>query len=318
MKESKLLVNSKSSSAQTSIVFMLLAAVFILMGTIIGTLTKAWVVLAPFAISNAVMIAYFVLPLLATVLFAVCVLFFGKKAFYLSAVPVLLAAVSTMIKAFQMGTAPGYIELILCVGLVALYACTALGMLPRGFFVGLTVIILAFHTYFAVYTDISTSTYRFSQLFCEIGILFLYVGFIFAVCGATRQRTINPKTATTVAPPIPGGYGLGEIKNSAVSAPEPVVPIKEKEEAIPIKKEEPVVLVKEEPAARKYYTDPIFSEAAMVQPEEDATVVLETMPVDGITAIEETIPVTEAAEAEAKKTTRKRTTTKNKTEEVKE
>lgn len=213
MKKSKLVVNTKSSSAVTSIVLLVLSILFVIIGK--------WRVIFPLSMANMEMIKYIAMPVVSSVLFILCILLLGRKAFVVSVLPLVIASVATMVKAFEMSSIIGYGELLICVILIVVYCCTIFGALRRFFFAAITIILIAYHSYFVVYSEITTSIYTFSQLAYEIGIIFMYTGFVFAVCGATRKRTIDPNTATTVVPPIPGGSGLAEKKNVAVSEPEP-------------------------------------------------------------------------------------------------
>lgn len=200
--KAKFILDRKSFFARAAIVSMILAVFFRLLGTI-GHFSDTQFLLYRFA-----------LPASCCILYIICILIFGKKAFWTSFVPVIIGIVFFILRILSDDNiTQGNLEnlhIVLCIALYILiavvYSCTVFGSIKTKIFLILIFgCAFAYHVVFEDYPAIAAKSVAAEAIFMELGVLTIILALFFASLGLKKQTTATSDKSKDVVPPIPGG-----------------------------------------------------------------------------------------------------------------
>lgn len=195
-KRTKFFVDKNSALIHAAVIFMALSAVFRLAG--------CWGMLGDrfFAATQLA------LPLICNLLFIVCVLLLGSRAFWLTSVPVILGVVFFIIKSFTFTSVLHTILCILLYVLVAvLYTATAFGVIPtKWFLVPLFGLPLIYHIAVEDVAALRDASVTVASALQEISVLCIMTALLLTALAMKKHKNIEeldlPKMrAPKVIPP---------------------------------------------------------------------------------------------------------------------
>ena len=195
-KRTKFFVDKNSALIHAAVIFMALSAVFRLAG--------CWSMLGDrfFAATQLA------LPLICNLLFIVCVLLLGSRAFWLTSVPVILGVVFFIIKSFTFTSVLHTILCILLYVLVAvLYTATAFGVIPtKWFLVPLFGLPLIYHIAVEDVAALRDASVTVASALQEISVLCIMTALLLTALAMKKHKNIEeldlPKMrAPKVIPP---------------------------------------------------------------------------------------------------------------------
>lgn len=195
-KRTKFFVDKNSALIHAAVIFMALSAVFRLAG--------CWGMLGDrfFAATQLA------LPLICNLLFIVCVLLLGSRAFWLTSVPVILGVVFFIIKSFTFTSVLHTILCILLYVLVAvLYTATAFGVIPtKCFLVPLFGLPLIYHIAVEDVAALRDASVTVASALQEISVLCIMTALLLTALAMKKHKNIEeldlPKMrAPKVIPP---------------------------------------------------------------------------------------------------------------------
>lgn len=195
-KRVKFFVDKNSALVHASIIFMALSAVFRLAG--------CWGMLGD-SFFAATQLA---LPLICNLLFIVCILLFGSRAFWTTSVPVILGVVFFIIKSFTFTSVLHTVLCILLYVLVAvLYTATVFGVVPtKWLLVPLFGLPFIYHIAVEDLAALRDASVTVASALQEISVLFIMLALLLAALAMKKHRNIEeldlPKMrAPKVIPP---------------------------------------------------------------------------------------------------------------------
>lgn len=216
-KRTKFFVDKNSALIHAAVIFMALSAVFRLAG--------CWGMLGDrfFAATQLA------LPLICNLLFIVCVLLLGSRAFWLTSVPVILGVVFFIIKSFTFTSVLHTILCILLYVLVAvLYTATAFGVIPtKWFLVPLFGLPLIYHIAAEDVAALRDASVTVASALQEISVLCIMTALLLTALAMKKHKNIEeldlPKMrAPKVIPPQKAP--AAEAKAEGDSAPAAATP----------------------------------------------------------------------------------------------
>ncbi len=217
-KRTKFFVDKNSALIHAAVIFMALSAVFRLAG--------CWGMLGDrfFAATQLA------LPLICNLLFIVCVLLLGSRAFWLTSVPVILGVVFFIIKSFTFTSVLHTILCILLYVLVAvLYTATAFGVIPtKWFLVPLFGLPLIYHIAVEDVAALRDASVTVASALQEISVLCIMTALLFTALAMKKHKNIEeldlPKMrAPKVIPPqkAPAADAKAEGDSAPAATPAP-------------------------------------------------------------------------------------------------
>lgn len=130
-----------------------------------------------------------VLPLCVSVLFVLCLRYFGKKAFWLSTVPALLCAAFFVIK--SMGCESSFqtvLSIVLYILAAAVYTGTAIGLIrTKWLLAALLAIPLLYHVFILDMEPFVTATVGFAEGLEEMSVLSIMLAYLCVALGLKKK-----------------------------------------------------------------------------------------------------------------------------------
>ena len=190
----KYCIEKKGFCAGASIVFLLLACVFRVIGSI------------PEFGNRVYMIAECALPAVCCLLYILCIVAFGRKVFWMSVIPVLFGAAFFALTALHLDNRL-YLALSLALYLlvVIIYFVTMFGQgRTKWLLLILILLVIAGHAYLKDWPLITgKSTATLYEIMLELSIVAMLLGLFFAVLGL-KKKSKAKKTDEIIPPPMPG------------------------------------------------------------------------------------------------------------------
>ena len=251
--KTKFILDRKSFCAKAAIVCMLLAIAFRAIGTL-GNFDNM-----------SFFIYRFALPAASCLLFIICILLFGKKAFGISFIPVIIGIVFFVMRILGDDNITdaelAKTQIALCITLyiliAVLYSCTVFGAIKTKIFL-VVIFGLAFlyHIVFEDYRTLMATAVPPKTVFMELGVISIILGMFFASLGLKKQTKASDEKSQEVAPPLPGNLIIPtepgfEDKKEDTKEPEEVIVITEE----PAEKAEDTAEQKEETTSDAPETD---------------------------------------------------------------
>lgn len=176
-------------------------------------------------LSQEEMIVRLALPVAACLLYAAAVGFCGKKALWLSVIPMIMGVLFFILRVFTddnitgqpLGQVNIILSLLLYLVITVVYTATVTGGIRTKFILaGVILLPLAYHA--AVEDRMAWKTVRDSLTLCDMllegGILLIMLGLFFTALGLKKVYPPDPDGGRKIVPPLPGG-------GKKVSEPEP-------------------------------------------------------------------------------------------------
>lgn len=245
----KYYIDRKSFCGTTACIFML----FAIIARFIGAVCDGGATGDTFEL-----VAYVFLPMVCCLLYIFSIVFFGRKAFWVSNIPVIMGVMFFILRLSTQDNILGQavppvralISLAVYLIIVSVYAGTVYGGIKTKWILVLLFILpLAYHAAVEDYPAVAAGTVEIYPLMMELSVLFILLGLIFAALGLKKRYPVNPDSGKTVAPPIPGGALLptaentpAEISDTAAEpaqAEAPVLPVIPTVQSAPAEEEEP-------------------------------------------------------------------------------
>ena len=182
-KRIKFFVDSEGLFTHGAIIFMVLAAIFTLLGSLGQSADRFF------------MLTGLVLPLICEVLFTLCIALFGRKTMLLTALPTVLFAVFFIIRAFSFASAVFIVIFtVLYLAVAVLFTATVFGWIRNKWILAAFIFLtLAFNVAVRDYPALSavTVTVTFPALMQEIAVLFILMGLLFSALALKSRRGIE-------------------------------------------------------------------------------------------------------------------------------
>lgn len=210
------------------------------------------------------------LPVGACLLYAASVAFCGKKAIWVSIIPLIIGVLFFILRVFTDDNISGQplgminilLSLLIYIVITVVYTATVTGAIRTKFILaGIILLPLAYHAGVEDYSAIKLmgNSLTWSAMLMEAGILLIMLGLFFTALGLKKMAPVDPDGGRNVVPPLPGG---GKKVSEPEPRPEPETeaePETESEiEPETASEPEPVPVIIEEP-----------EEAAFTEPEDD-------------------------------------------------
>ena len=201
----KFILDKKTFPARAAIVCLIMAILFRLIGTV-GHFDDRHFLIFRMA-----------LPALSCLLYILCIILFGRKAFWTSFIPVIVGIVFFIMRILSDDNiTSGNLETVhiaICMALyilvAVLYSCTVFGAIKTKFFlVVLFGLAFVYHIVFEDYPAIASKTVAAEAIFMELGVLFIILGLFFACLGLKKQAKASTEKSEGITPPIPGGVAV--------------------------------------------------------------------------------------------------------------
>ena len=266
MKSEKYMLDKRGFLAKAALVFLLLSAIVRVVG---GFLNRAALM------EDRFMQVEFLLPIVCGVLLMICIPAFGKRGFWLSAIPVVCLCMAYVLRLFSYDNLlqvelpmrhvlPGIFG---CMVLAAAYSATVFGARTKWLLFLLFVAALGGHVWFELVPAFREGGwFSVSPALMELSWLLLFGAMLLISAGLTRKlkvRAVKADSGKDVVPPIPGNKlddrpPVASEKPAPAAEPSGPVPSAEPEKPEPVPSAEPE---KPEPVPEPVWSAPATESA---------------------------------------------------------
>lgn len=195
MKKTKFWIDRYSFFAGASITCMIFAVIYRLLGSIPNYADRNFIVFE------------LAVPVACALLYIICIVFFGKKGFWLSFIPILIGCVYLIFKSFSL---ENNILIIACVfatlAVAVLYTSTVFGAINTKWIIVFVIIVplivnIVLRDWPVIY---GIRTAGFHSVMLEMSILFIGFGFLFGALGLRKIVSAEKEKSRDIVPPVPG------------------------------------------------------------------------------------------------------------------
>ena len=192
-------LDRKSSPAGVASTCMVMSAIFCIFGSIQGSATILE------------MLGKFLFPVITSLLFLLCIVIFGKTAFWVSSFPVVLWCGYAIYKSFDAGNKIfTVVMIIIYVLLAAVYCCTLFGAIRAKWLGAVLFLIPALFSIFVLDWPVIVGkrAASFSSIMLGMSTITVLFGIAFALLGLRVKDVASIEKSKGIIPPIPGGKAV--------------------------------------------------------------------------------------------------------------